>query len=292
MKLGIIILHWKNRTVSLKLLNQLLQWNLKDTILVLVQNESTQDNFPEISNPNLIKLYASKNKGFGGGMNMGLKELDLHSIHYTLLLNPDVEIEKDVVEQLKEYLHHNPNTFAVGPKIIETLEKKTTNYVGGRNIAQFVNTRIEEVPQLVSKNISVDYVIGAAILLNHHHLKKIGYFDEDFFFSGEVAELCYRAIKNGYQCKTLLDIVAYHYLEEAPLRNTLYKYYNFRNRFVFMQKHPSQKKYLVKWYLILVKDFVYNLLKFNWQGLKTSVIIMHDVFFKITGNRNHKFENI
>jgi len=289
MKLGIIILHWKNRTVSLKLLNQILQWTLKDTILVLVQNESSQDDFPEISNKNLIKLYAAKNKGFGGGMNIGLRELNKYSIDYTLLLNPDVEIEKEAIEQLRAHLEHNPNTFAVGPKIIETSEGKTKNYIGGRNIAQFLNTRVEEVPPLLSKNLSVDYVIGAALLLNNHHLKKTGYFDEDFFFSGEVAELCYRAIKNGYRCETLLNIAAYHHLEEAPLRNTLYKYYNFRNRFIFMQKHPSQKKYLIKWYLILVKDVVYNLLKFNWQGLKTSLIIMYDVLFKVMGNRNHKF---
>jgi len=290
MKLGIILLHWKNKSLSLKLLNQLLSWNLKDTLLILVQNETTQDNFSEISKPNLIKLYSNKNKGFGGGMNIGLQELNKYSIEYTLLLNPDVEIKQEVVEQLMKHLQNHPNTFAVGPRIIETFNGNTKTYVGGKNIARFINTRLEENPLTPQLEIlSVDYVIGAAILINHHHLKKTGYFDEDFFFSGEVAELCYRAIKKNLICETLLNCSVNHQLDESTLRNTMYKYYNFRNRFLFIRKHPDQHKHLTKWYLIILKELIYNLLSLNWQGLRTSITIINDVLFKIKGNCNYKF---
>ncbi len=290
MKLGIIILYWKNKSLSLKLLNQLFEWKLRDTVLVLVQNETEQDNFPETTNPNLIKICSSENTGFGGGMNLGFEELNKHSVDYTLLLNADIEIDKAVVLQLTEYLIEQPNTFAVGPKIVETFNGETKHYIGGRNIAQFVNTRIEaNATHQLNESFSVDYVIGAVILLNHHHLQKTGFFDEDFFFSGEVAELCYRANQKGYTCATLANNIAYHYLEEATLRDSLYKYYNFRNRFLFMSKHLSQKKYLRKWYWIICKDLIYNLISFNLKGTKTALIIIHDVFFKIKGNQHHKF---
>jgi len=291
MKLGIIILHWKNEALSLKVLQQLFQWNNEETIIVLVQNQTRQDCFPEINYSFLVKVCSAKNAGFGGGMNLGLKVLQKYEVNHILLLNPDIEIEESVIKKMQAHLQTNPQTFAVGPQIIETYKDNIKKYIGGRNIAKYVNTRIEvhETEFLSAKKLKVDYTIGAAIMFNAHLLQEIGYFDEDYFFSGEVADLCFRATKNGYICETLLDCKAYHQLEEVELRNTLYKYYNFRNRFIFMSKHSDEKKYLCKWYLILFKELCYNLITLNFTGFKTILIIIYDVVFKIKGNQHQKF---
>jgi len=291
MKLGIIILHWKNKALSLKVLHQLFQWNNEETVIVLVQNETEQDCFSEIDYPFLIKICSAKNAGFGGGVNLGIKALQKHEVNSILLLNPDIEIEESVVKKMQNHLQNNPKTFAVGPQIIETYEDKVKNYIGGRNIAKYVNTRIErqEAEPIQRNSISVDYIIGAVLMLNPSILQKTGYFDEDYFFSGEVADLCYRAIKKGFNCETLLNCKARHHLEEAELRNTLYKYYNFRNRFIFMRKHAASRKYLGKWYWLLFKELCYNIISLDFFGLKTMLIIIHHVVFNINGNQHHKF---
>jgi len=291
MKLGIVILYWKNKDSTQKLLQKLISWCIDGVVIVLVENECNQDVFPEIDDRSLIKVCSSDNLGFGAGVNAGISALNKYNTDFVLLLNTDIEVEKKVVIKLCNYLKYNPQTFAVGPKIIETYKDETNTYIGGQNIAKHLNTRIKEndIALINADIIEVDYVIGAVLLMNKQLLKNIGQFDEDFFFSGEVAELCYRARQKRYKCETVLTVDAYHQMENSLLRQTLYKYYNFRNRFLFMRKHPSEKKYLVKWCLFLFKELLFQMMKLNLQGIKTMLLIISHVLLRIRGNQNHRF---
>jgi GT2 family glycosyltransferase len=74
-----------------------------------------------------------------------------------------------------------------------------------------------------------------------------GLFDETYFFSGEMADLCRRAKLNGYLCAVCLTVRAKHQTHCASsLRDTLYVYYNLRNRFYYVRKfYPRLKVVLI-----------------------------------------------
>ena len=78
--------------------------------------------------------------------------------------------------------------------------------------------------------------------------EQIGLLDEEFFFSGEIADFCKRARNGGHRVCVDLEVEARHDASDTPQtrRETLYVYYSLRNRFLYAKKHyPLEKaKYL------------------------------------------------
>ena len=97
----------------------------------------------------------------------------------------------------------------------------------------------------------VDYVPGTVFLARRSVFEQIGLLDEEFFFSGEIADFCKRARNGGHRVCVDLEVEAQHDASETPqaVRETLYVYYSLRNRFLYAKKHyPLEKtKYLALW---------------------------------------------
>jgi len=291
MKLGIVILHWRNVEQTRELLDKLQTWDkLKPTIL-LVQNEATKDAFPDITESNIIKSYSKENLGFGGGCNLGIKASMNQNLDCTLLLNTDAEIAEEELEKLVNHLKANPNIFSIGPKLIESANGKEHIYVGGRNIAKNMATRLQlnEIGENDGKSVVVDYTIGAIILLNNAHLDEVGLFDMDYFFSGEVADLCHRAQSKGFEVVTLLEATGYHRTESSDLRESMYKYYSLRNRFLFIRKHNLSSAYRNKWYKLVFKEFLHGIWIRDKVKARTMFYTLWDVTTGKMGNRNDLF---
>ena len=291
MKTAIVVLHWKDVNRTKKLISKLLDWSEVKPTIFLVQNESTQDSFPDLYHNAIVKIYSKQNLGYGGGNNLGLQAAIKANYDYSILLNTDAHIEEIEAKKLLKQINAQPNIFSIGPKLIEYNEGDSITYIGGRNIAKHMNTRIrlDEVELNEQPCFEVDYTIGAILVLNHHYLKQTGLFDCDYFFSGEVADLCYRAKQLNGQSITLLTSTGHHYTESNQLRRTLYHYYSLRNRFIFIRKHPKEKQYLRKWNIIVFKEMIHGIITFNTEKIKTIGYTIIDILLKRKGNRNKIF---
>jgi len=284
---------------TLQLVEAIYKWRTISFELVLVQNESDVDAFPELNKSSLHKILVQENIGFGGGVNLGLELQTNKPTAYTLLLNTDATIDEAELSKLLQFFSEEESTFSVAPKLIEIDEKESKTYIGGRNIAKNINTRILQNPSYINKKNTkhpkhpkhpeVDYNVGAVILINNQLINEVGYLDEAYFFSGEIADWCYRANQKGFKNICYLDALAHHNIDDNKLRNTLYKYYNFRNRFLFIRKHPEFKTEINKWYFRLLKELVYGFITFNFKTIKTAIVTISDVLSKTYGNQNHKF---
>ena len=145
---------------------------------------------------NLIR--SAVNLGYGGGNNLGIKRALTAKLEYVLLLNTDAEISPAGVSRLLARLATHPEISIIGPVIHEGNGRATQLLVGGRDIARHSSTRIA-VPPGDLKHLpdypihQVDYVSGTVFLARGRVLQEIGLLDEDYFFSGEVADFCKRA---------------------------------------------------------------------------------------------------
>ena len=85
---------------------------------------------------------------------------------------------------------------------------------------------------------------GTVLLARSRIFKEVGLLDEDYFFSGEIADFCKRVRDAGYRVCVDLEEQARHCPDRAsePLRKTLYVYYSLRNRFLYARKHHSRMK--------------------------------------------------
>jgi GT2 family glycosyltransferase len=73
--------------------------------------------------------------------------------------------------------------------------------------------------------------------------KKVGLLDEAYFFAGEMADFCLRARQRGLRSVTDARARANHDLaRSSKFRETLYAYYIFRNRFLYIRKHYPDRR--------------------------------------------------
>jgi GT2 family glycosyltransferase len=94
----------------------------------------------------------------------------------------------------------------------------------------------------------VDYVSGTVALLRLSVLREVGLFDEEYFFSCEMADLCERIKRSEYECMIHPKAKAWHDMEMASsLRNTLYLYYSLRNRFLFIRKFRKKHEFKLRY---------------------------------------------
>ncbi len=154
-----------------------------------------------------------------------------------MLLNSDATISESCVKQLLECMKHSPDLGVVGP----LLEEGGRNYAGGRNIGVHSRTRIPYKPKdgdSESGLLTVDYVPGSVLLARREAFEKAGLLDEEFFFSGEIADFCRRVQLAGLKCAVYTGCRASHAPDaNSTMRETLYSYYTLRNRFLFIRRH-------------------------------------------------------
>jgi GT2 family glycosyltransferase len=67
--------------------------------------------------------------------------------------------------------------------------------------------------------------------------EQVGFLDEEYFISGEIADFCVRARRRGYQPLIDPGVTVYHDTgRSSELRVAFYTYYFLRNRFLFVRK--------------------------------------------------------
>ena len=259
--LAIILLSWKDSTEATALAKKMRTWQKLKPLLILVENESNQGDKQEKIAANLIKIYSTENRGYSGGNNLGIKAALAEGAQYLLLMNPDAEISEDNCMKLLATMQKQPKLFSIGPKLYEGQPGAFKIYAGGKDIGVHLNTRLaydEKVHQ--TSLVEVDYTIGAIILFDGEKLKEIGLFDEAYFFSGEVGDICKRARMAGYICGTTMEAIGYHYAQPSLLRGTLYSYYGFRNRLLYLKKYNFNRMAYFKWaqrYIYLYRRTIY-----------------------------------
>lgn len=288
---AIIILAWKTIDEANALSNKILNWSSEKPKIIIVCNESNPQkkyfHFDKI-----IYIHEKQNRGFGGGNNIGMQKASSLGYTHALLLNPDAIIDQDNFIQLVKTFNQHQDAFAIGPIIHEGNNDKRVLLYGGRNITEQLNTRITESKVNANTNVNqVDYCVGASVMVCLKKADSLKYFDEEFFFSGEMADLCYRARLKGYLSYVDLDSSANHNIDPTENhRKYMYLYYSMRNRFLFMAKHQYSLKTKVFWYNILLRQLFNGIIKLDMQLIKTISLVTWHVLMGKYGNQNQKFE--
>ncbi|EKE05205.1 MAG: hypothetical protein ACD_19C00400G0002, partial [uncultured bacterium] len=119
--ISVIIVNYKTFDMTSLTIRRVLDSICSDPIeIVLVDNDSGDGSYEELKRRfayvgNIIWLKNDMNRGFASANNLGIQ----HSKgDYVLILNSDVEVEKNTLEVMVDFLKSDPNIGAVGPKIV------------------------------------------------------------------------------------------------------------------------------------------------------------------------------
>jgi GT2 family glycosyltransferase len=300
MGLTVILLNWRDEQRTLRCAREVAKWELPGQQLIVVDNESTAASRQTLSAlPTPVDLISSvENLGFAGGNNLGLRQAQALATEYFVLLNTDAEISATDMRRLIETLDRHPDIAVVGPAVRETGGGGVRYFVGGRDIARYSRSR-ETVTVERFKSYAdcpprdVAYVSGMALLGRAALLRDVGYLDEDYFFSGEIADFCKRVAERGYRVCVDTGVIAMHRSDETPmrLRETLYTYYSYRNRFLYVDKHhrATRAGYYLRWSIRAGGAAAWALLRCKPTRARSIALAVMDANRGRFGNQNAKF---
>ena len=290
--MSVVILNWNNAADTIACARALQGWSTLKPEIWVVDNASTDGSAAMIQRdcPAVRLIRNPENRGFAGGNNAAIREiLNENKSGAILLLNNDARLAESDVAELFQTLEKHPQVGIVGPAIDEAGRLST----GGRDIAWHVYSR-RWSGETSSKDelIEADYVSGTAALVRVDVFRQAGMFDEDYFFSGEMADFCRRAKQKAFLCCVSLAARAAHDTHHASaLRDTLYVYYNLRNRFLYVRKfYPLLKLALIPgWIACGLLMGARALVVGQAAKARAVTLALRDGILNRYGNRNDKF---
>ncbi len=296
-QLAIIILNWNKAPDTLRCLHALSLWTGLSAEVVVIDNGSSQEDLSLLQSAQLrFQLVINEtNRGYAGGNNAGITRALDEGYTYIMLLNSDAAISDICVKQLLECMEHSPELGVVGP----LLDEGGRIYAGGRNIGAHSRTRVPYEPKDGDSEsgsepglLAVDYVPGSALLVRREAFKRVGLLDEEFFFSGEIADFCRRVQSAGLKCAIYTGCRASHAPDaNSAMRETLYSYYTLRNRFLFIRRHYRYTKifWSLRWVADGIVQIIIALLKGRRMRARALWLGLRDGVSGRFGDRNAQF---
>jgi len=240
MKLAVVILNWNGAADTIACAQSVVAWADLAPSIFVVDNASAGEDVARIraACPHVQMVESRINRGFAGGCNLGMVAALDAGADAVLLLNNDARLDEAGMVRLMNLLAANTQIGIVGPGLWHG-EKLLA--LGGLDLARSWATHARPDP-LPSGPMDVAYVSGTVALIHRRLLSSVGLLDEDYFFSGEMADLCRRAADKGWRCVVDPDVRAQHDVDRSgPQRETVHTYYSLRNRFVYVRKRETSQ---------------------------------------------------
>ncbi|MFH1947264.1 MAG: glycosyltransferase family 2 protein [Candidatus Magasanikbacteria bacterium] len=164
--------------------------------------------------PHVTILPQTKNLGFAGGNNVGIKWAIDNGYDYVYLHNNDGFLASNALESLVEAMENDKKIGQVQSLILLHPDTEYVNSTG--NVFQYLGfgfcgdyrAKFDELKLPAVKEIS--YASGAATLMRTDLLKEYGLWDEDFFMYHEDLEYSFRLKTAGHKIILVKDSVFYH----------------------------------------------------------------------------------
>lgn len=211
----IVVLNWNGIDDTEKCLDSLLAQTYKDFEILVVDNASTNDSLKRLKKieekeSKLTVIANSKNKGFAGGVNTGIRYALEHSFDAVALFNNDAMADKEWLSELVKPLSRPKVSVVTG--LLLHADGKTIDSTGdyytewGIPYPRARDEKTENTPES-------GYVFGGsggATLYKTSLFKEIGLFDESFFMYYEDVDISFRAQLAGYKVYSTNKAIAYH----------------------------------------------------------------------------------
>ncbi|MCC5923760.1 MAG: glycosyltransferase family 2 protein [Crocinitomicaceae bacterium] len=247
-KVAIVLLNWNGIKWLEKFLPIMVEHSCGEDIIV-ADNLSSDDSisFIQKNYPDIHILCNASNLGFAGGYNAALAQIQGNYKYYAIV-NTDIEVTKNWISPLVNFLEENPEVFSVQPKILSQTNKKYFEYAGAaggfldKHFYPFCRGRIfstvEEDKGQYDYLKEVFWTSGACMVMCAERFHALNGFDSDFFAHMEEIDLCWRSKLNGWSCWAIPASTVYHVgggtlKYESPKKTFL----NFRNNLMMIHKN-------------------------------------------------------
>ena len=234
MDIGIVIVSYNTKDLLRRCLESLYASSDITFSICVVDNGSTDGSVDMVAQEfTHVQLIANAdNVGYPAANNQGLKSVGFvedgyeQAPDYALLLNPDTEVEPDVLRKVIAFANNDTDIGVVGPKLIRldgsldlacrrsfpTPEVSFYRLVGlsrlfpkHHRFGKYNLTFLDE-----DEIAEVDSVVGAFMLVRKQAIEKVGLLDDSFFMYGEDLDWAYRIKIAGYKVVYYPEVTVLH----------------------------------------------------------------------------------
>jgi GT2 family glycosyltransferase len=264
--IAIVILNWNGRSFLEKFLPFVTASTCPGAEVIVADNASTDDSvsFLRERYPQLRVIEMDKNRGFAGGYNEALRQIDSD---YYVLLNSDVEVKSGWLEPMIGLMESDPSIGACQPKILMYSDKSSFEYAGAAGGwldylgYPFAKGRIFDVCEEDHGQYDlaepIFWASGAALFIRARLYHEMGGLDTYFFAHQEEIDLCWRLQLAGYKIYSCPQSVVYHVGGGTlPKGNERKVFLNFRNNLIMMVKNMPADEWIWKISLRFLLDSV------------------------------------
>jgi hypothetical protein len=193
-KLSFIIVTWNTQKITQKCVDTINKY-LPGNQIIVVDNGSTDNTVATLKKNKNVKIIENKaNLGFAKANNIGFKYA---TSEYVVFMNSDIELINNSFLKMLEFFKKDPNIGLIGPKFLNpdlTFQASVFPPQTAANAFKEFwlakkNAYSKYLPD-TQKPTKVSYISGGCILVNKDFFKKIGQWNEKYFFYFEDMDLC------------------------------------------------------------------------------------------------------
>lgn len=268
-KLSIITINYNGLKDTCELIDSI---TFNDNIeVIVVDNASKQDEASIISErfPHVKVIRSTKNIGFAGGNNLGIKAA---KGEYILLINNDTYFKECNIDALIKRLKSSKKIGVVCPKIRFAWGINPIQFAGYTPLSaitvrnQAIGFGEEDKGQYDCAH-PTPYAHGAAMLMKRAAIEKVGLMPECFFLYYEELDWSMMFTRANYEIWYDPACTVYHKESQTTGQNSpLRTYYITRNRLLLVKRnYKGINKYLSYMYLIGIVA-LRDIIKYTIQG--------------------------
>ncbi len=269
-----VVLNTNRRTDTLACLESLARSDYHNHKTIVLDNHSTDGSLEAVRAefPDVETIELSRNRGYAGNNNVGIRAALDRRAGWVLVLNEDTILDPSCLTELVRVGESDPQIGMVGPMVYHFDEPDTIQSAGGvltdswdsehrgkddRDIGQF------DGPQ------EGDWLTGCAIMVRRAVIEQIGVLDEELFIYFEETEWCVRAQRAGWRIVHAPAAKLWHKGVQRNYRPTpTFTYYMTRNRLRMMAKHHAPIHARVAALLQTLRTLVSWTVKPKWRSMR------------------------
>ena len=203
-KVSIIIVNYNGKTLLEKCLESVFKINYKNTEVIVVDNNSTDDTVEFVTNnyPSIILLKLNSNKGFAEPNNIAAK---IATGKYLLFLNNDTIVTSNFISEMIPVIENDEQIAICQSLLLKPDESidSSGDFIDNLGVVYNSTKKINDVRKISSAR-------GASMLIRKNIFGILEGFDEKFYVSFEDVDLGWRTWMIGYKVVLAPKSIVYH----------------------------------------------------------------------------------
>ncbi len=216
-----VVLNYNGREVTQVTLGSLLELSYPVLDLLVVDNGSTDGSWEAIREafPAVRQLRVEENRGISWGLNHGIRWARESGYDYVLLMNNDIEVDREMLQRLVVAMEEHPSAGCAGPKCYYHGDRERIWSAGGSLRWRETVTRERGDGELdrgqYDRTEFVPYINGCAMLVRGTALEQVPYWDPVYYLGVEDADFCVRLKQAGWRCLYVHDAHLWHMISHS-----------------------------------------------------------------------------